>query len=69
MSSTAQTLETAAMAAKYEALSNRNLLLCLAAIYAGPASLKAQQAAVTAAANHYAALSDHQLDECLLEVI
>jgi hypothetical protein len=36
---------------------------------AAAGNVTAQQAVVTAAANKYAALSDHQLDESLLAVL
>jgi hypothetical protein len=69
MAESAQSLENSSAAAHYPALSARYLLLCLAGLYASLSGMTAQQAIVIAASNHYAALSDKQLDQCLLATL
>lgn len=69
MAQTAQTLITAAVAAGFDALSDRQLkeALLYAAQTTGP--LTAQQCVTGAAASGYAALSDDDLAKTLLDVI
>jgi hypothetical protein len=66
---TAQELITTAVAAGFDALSDRDLkeALLYAAQPTGP--LTAQQCVTGAAANKYSALSDKDLGEALLDVI
>lgn len=69
MALTAQALENAAAPLTYRALSDRDTLLCLVAIYAAPSGLTAQTAMTGAATKSYGSLSDHDLDLAILEVI
>lgn len=69
MASSAQSLETLAAQLKYGALDDRMTLLCLVGYFASQSNLTAQQAVIQAAQQGYAALSDQQLDTCLLAVI
>lgn len=66
----AQTLIDIACSMAAGALSMRDTLVCIAGLFgANSGGVTAQQAVVLAAANKYAALSDHQLDESLLAVL
>jgi hypothetical protein len=66
MATDAQTLVNAAMAARYDSLSDRELLLCLAGLYGANAGLNAQQAVNAAMGADYDSLSDRELWECYL---
>lgn len=66
---TAQDLATTAGTLKFASLSERHLFVCLAGVYAALTNTTAQQAVVLAAANHYGALSDDQLDKSLLALV
>lgn len=69
MAQDAQTLENSAAAAKYSALSERMLLLCLIGVYASATGLTAQAAVNAAAAAGYSALSDQELDTAILAIL
>lgn len=69
MATDAQTLTNEVAAAKYAALSDRDLLLSLAGYWGNQASLTAQQAVNTNSQEKYAALSDEDLDKCLLAIL
>ena len=65
----AQTIIGDAYAQKYDALSDRSLLLCLVGYYSTVAGLTAATCLPLAYAQKYDALSDQALAECLLDVL
>jgi len=64
-----QTIVNTVYTQKQEQLSQRDLRLCLAGVYGNATGNTAAKAAVLAASNHYAALSDDQLDQAFLAVL
>lgn len=69
MAATAKTLETGIAAAFIDALGDRCLLLSLVGYYANAAGLTAKAAMVGAAAGSFGALSDKDLNSCILQAI
>ena len=69
MAQTAQQIQNAIGPLFYDALSTRDNLICLVYVYAHAAGLTRTQCINGAAANSYAALSDHDLKQCILEVL
>ena len=69
MPSSAQTLITGAVGLHYEALSNRQLLLCLVGYYSSVAGLTATTCLNGAISAGYEALSEWELKQCILDVL
>lgn len=69
MAQNAQTLETGEYAAFIPSLSDRDLLLTLAGVYASNTGITAQQAVTGAAAAGYHDLSERDLIQCYLTAI
>ncbi len=69
MACDAATLEALLSADKLPSLSDRDRLMCLAAVYGGAAGFNAQQAINKAYQDGFSQLSDRDLDEVFLAII